>query len=402
MAGIDLSEEAREQIRETAGRNFRDFIFGASPGSTLDGTPVPQWLAGPEPVNPLSKFQWNSGREVCRRWADGKSPSVLPGREAFYRNLCTPYIEDEYGPIPDGSLEVPFSGGQCAGVPYFIRGTFSWTGGVFCSDGGQVNDGDTRQISDIFGLLSTVQGPVTSATIEGFGPDCRGGPTRIRFEVISQSAVQVGFFDIGGIRTYEGVSGSFQFVRATGSGDCGDPDPVYDPGGGVPGIPGPAPIPQPPGTPWPFPGFRVDVNPDGTINVDFGDGGPDETVDPVAPPGGSPPPPPGDQGDPGAGGATGEGGEEAGEAPPGKVLVGLRLQHVGTPPARSEVAPGVYRGGAYIYMGGDVGLDQDYAGSLLRTDQFVFSEKDNLTRWRVSANVGFNWNVTPYYREAEE
>jgi hypothetical protein len=71
-------------------------------------------------------------------------------------------------------------------------------------------------------------------------------------------------------------------------------------------------------------------------------------------------------------------------------------------PDGRQLASGVYRGGAYIYMGGEVALDQDFAGALLRDGQFVYAEKDNLTKWRVAANMGFNWNVTPYYRQAEE
>jgi hypothetical protein len=53
-------------------------------------------------------------------------------------------------------------------------------------------------------------------------------------------------------------------------------------------------------------------------------------------------------------------------------------------------------------MGGPEGLDQDYAGSMLSDGQFVFAEQDNLTRWRVAANIGYSWSVTPYYREVKE
>jgi hypothetical protein len=83
------------------------------------------------------------------------------------------------------------------------------------------------------------------------------------------------------------------------------------------------------------------------------------------------------------------------------VLVGLKFRIVQVPPHAREFAPGVYRGAAYIYMGGDDGLDQDYAGSMLRDGQFVFAEKENLTCWRVDANVGFKLVVTPFYREVE-
>jgi hypothetical protein len=84
------------------------------------------------------------------------------------------------------------------------------------------------------------------------------------------------------------------------------------------------------------------------------------------------------------------------------VLVGLKVDVLEAPPFAREFAPGIYRGAAYIYMGGDAGLDQDFAGSMLSDGQFVHAEKDNLTCWRVRANTGFRLRVTPYYREVEE
>ena len=115
-----------------------------------------------------------------------------------------------------------------------------------------------------------------------------------------------------------------------------------------------------------------------------------------------PSPPPGDQGTAGSPESATPGSPAEGEAPPGEVLVGLRLDLVSTPVHPNTYAPGVFRGAAYIYMGGPEGLDQDYAGSMLSDGQFVFAEQDNLTRWRVAANIGYSWSVTPYYREVKE
>jgi hypothetical protein len=82
-------------------------------------------------------------------------------------------------------------------------------------------------------------------------------------------------------------------------------------------------------------------------------------------------------------------------------LVGLKLDLLAAPSGAKQYVGGAYRGGAYIRMGTPVGLDQDFAGSLLIDGQFVFAEKDFLTKWRVAANPGYNWRVTPYYREVE-
>jgi hypothetical protein len=128
-----------------------------------------------------------------------------------------------------------------------------------------------------------------------------------------------------------------------------------------------------------------------TVNVGSDRGGPSDPA----------PPPPGDVGSPGASEATGIGGEAEGEAPEGEVLVGLALDLVSAPPSPKLFAPGVYRGAAYVFMGTDAGLDMDYAGSMLKDGSFIFAEKDNLTKWAVTANPGYNWSVTPFYREAE-
>jgi hypothetical protein len=117
--------------------------------------------------------------------------------------------------------------------------------------------------------------------------------------------------------------------------------------------------------------------------------------------GGTPPPPPGDIGDPGGPSDTGAGGEAEGEAPEGSILVGLKIDILASPSKARQFAPGVFRGACYIYMGAASNLDQDYGGSMLKSGQFFFAEKENLTHWLVSANSGYNHRVTPYYREVE-
>ncbi len=403
MVGIELTPEARQNIRDTAGRNLRDFIFGAQPGNTLDGTPVPEWLAGPEPSNPLSKWQWDNGREICNRWAAGKTPQILPGREAFYRNTCSPYIEDNFGPVPDGSLEPPFTGGQCAGVSYDVKFNSRRADLLVCNSGVKaVSNGSAD--NRVGGRSYT--GPITSMNVAPAEPQ-RCGFLKLRLTIVSASGTfQVDVTSVPSGNPTLITGGSLAGLRAervTGTQNCGNPPPLYDPGSPLTGIPGPAPIPQPPGTPWPFPGFKVDVNPDGTINVDFGDGGPTETIDPTSDPGGGGEAiPPGDQGQAGDDAATGEGGDAEGEAPEGSVIVGLLFELIAAPPNASQFAPEVFRAAAYIYMGGNSGLDLLFAGGQLRDGQFVYAPVDNCTKWRVKANPGYNWRITPFYREVAE
>jgi hypothetical protein len=173
----------------------------------------------------------------------------------------------------------------------------------------------------------------------------------------------------------------------------------------------PRPIPDP--TPPPFRfnpdpsvdiDIDVDVTPDGDIIIDVGTG--PITIDPFPPEdgggdGGTTGPNPGDIGSAGDPDSTGSGGDTEGNGSPGQILTGLKIDVLESPPQANQYAEGVFRGACYIYMGVTDNLDQDYGGSMLRSGQFFFAEKDNLTHWLVSANNGFNLSVTPYYKEAE-
>jgi hypothetical protein len=53
-------------------------------------------------------------------------------------------------------------------------------------------------------------------------------------------------------------------------------------------------------------------------------------------------------------------------------------------------------------MGDEDGLDHDPAGAMLRSGQFVLAERNYLTKWKVTANDGYNLSVTPYYKDAEQ
>jgi hypothetical protein len=189
-------------------------------------------------------------------------------------------------------------------------------------------------------------------------------------------------------------------VRVDGLPDnCGDLSPTYTP----PNIPTGLPT-LPPTVVVNVPGIgdvdlTVDFDDDGnpvvcipsldicaTVNLPTGD----DTETSVEP---------GNIGEESAPIGTGEGSEAEGEAPEGQVIGALKINIIGTPLTARQYAPGIFRGAAYIYLGTGVGLDQDFAGAMLSDGQLILPEKDNLTHWKVVANIGYNLVVTPYYLE---
>lgn len=342
------------------------------------------------------------GRGFCRRWARTGKTGILPGRNAYYSSNCRGYLED-IGEWPgDGFAGPNLPGGQCAGVGYSVNHT-----GTALNYPGPVEAPFDRTFSIGFGPIvsqnftSTQFGRVNNGVnIEFFDGPQPGAPK------LSSQFTYTSFDNQGRPTT---VGGAVRIFRNDGLPDeCGNQPAEYEPN---PELPSPAPPFEPTApNPWGGPDINldIDINPDGTINIDLPDfpGNPLDPIDPENPdPGGGDRPPalpPGDQGNPGGSGTTGDGGEEEGEAPPGQVLVGLLLELITIPIGAKEFGPGIYRGPAWIYMGGDAGLDQDFAGSCLAETQFVNAETENATKWRVRANIGYNIRVTPYYREVEE
>lgn len=394
-----LTDSDKQGMRDLVGDLVgRTFVPDA--GVTLGGQPVRDWLAGPTPSNPLSRFQYDMGRSACEAWARGDGSSILPGRELFMRDTCSPYI-DSIGDVPPGaSFDPPFVGGQCTGTVY----TVGWT--TSCEDilnGASIGSGTGSRTAG----GTTFAGPISSIvpTPATFTP--AGKPRSWVARVISGGGttttdLPIVFTDIGapGTNTERRMkSFSATFTRVSGAADtCGSKPPEWDAGRPGAGFPAPAPIPSPPGFDIPFPGITVGINPDGTINIDFGDGGPPLVVDPGTVPGsggGA------DPGTPEAGtpGSTGAGGEDEGEAPEGKELWALKIDINAFPPEPNEYAPGVYRAVCYVYMGDENGLDHDPAGAMLKSGQLVLAEKEGLTRYLVSANLGYNLTITPYWRK---
>lgn len=357
------------------------------------------------PESVYGQIQLETARQACRNYAD--NPGGLPDRfKVRVENACRPYLNDiGYG--AGGSVAVPFPGGQCPGTLYRVEGTY-----VASCNFDQVLPWRAFALGPLNGIGFFNGNPVNGWAVQGTASG--GGPKSFNCNTLGGNGIGViprpgstcaGRFP-GGIGDAAAANPPTitSIVAISGPDNCGDPPPdVTDPV--------PPSVPTPPVVRF-NPGPDIDVNigvefnVDGSINVDFGTG--PVQIDPFGDPppdggGGGGGPPPGDVGEPGAGGNTGTGPEGLeGEAPEGFVIVGLLLSLVTIPPRAKEFAVGVWRGAAYVYMGTPTGLDQDFAGSMLRDGQFIYAEKDNLTRWRVQPNMGFNWNVTPYYREVEE
>lgn len=361
-----LARRARDLLRDaaelTSGRD-PNYIRDAQPDSVFEAIPLA------------------AARQGCRRYAD--KPEQYSGRrQARVERACRPYLDSiGYGEQP--SIEVPFRGGQCSDV-YTVNYTLnpdnagSTTG--FLQARGPIA-GIRREQAQTGSWITTLgcHGLVLSGS-----PNCR--------QIAEQGFA---YRNIGGAKApADGPGPRINSITPCGLDNCGSPPPDIT----YPVPPTPGPVREPfVRVPDIDVDIDIEVNPDLTIDVDFGTG--PITIDPFGDEGGG-----GGAGEPGTPGSpsdTGAGGDAEGEAPEGQVLTGLRIDFVEPPIGGNEYAPGVFRAVCYIYMGTAEGLDHDPAGAMLRSGQFVYAEKDFLTRWAVSANAGYNLRVTPYYSPLE-
>jgi len=349
------------------------------------------------PSTGLPGFIRDGYRKRCDQFANlppwarllGNGPSGALDR------VCTPYWDDNAWDGPEVS-PLPFTGGQCDGEIYLVQWTY---------ETGDEEEPETRTVySKAYGPIGGASEGENSAGAPGAGLTTRGGLNRTGTP-----------YGCGGLFLVTlGASQYRQFVNAgrnpaivsvspCGLDNCGNPPQP-------PPRPGPNPPPDPGPTDGPEPTDDPD-NPDGPPIVPlppyddpiYGPTPITGPTGPTGPPGGGPtPPPPGDIGDPDDSSDTGEGGDASGNGGEGEILVGIKIDVLDSPPKARQYVEGVFRGACYIYMGVEGNLDQDYGGSMLKDGQFFFAEKDNLTHWLVSANNGYNFRVTPYYREVQE
>jgi len=357
-------------------------------------TDLPGFLADPEPVTTAALFPRTVLRGACRSYARGGGPQNLPGFDAVWGGICEPYL-DSLGETPtDGSLSRPFAGGQCEGVRYRVT----------VSANSISTAGDTIEPPTITTHGGGIGYPGPIRGVEGVGAPAFQAIRLFygagQFEDVRSGSCQQGCFRNIKIVSVQRVDGQPD--------DCGSVPPVYDPPNPKPGLP------SVPSEPVRIPGIgpvNIDVgfDPSGNIVVnlpdlgievpvevpiDIGLGGGDE-------PGGGAGPPPGDVGSPGSPAITDPGGAAEGVAPEGSVLTGLRCQILAFPDSRNKYTDEVYRGAYYAYMGVPGLLDLDFGGAMVREDQFLLAEKENLTAWRVRANTNYVIRTTPYYRSVE-
>lgn len=381
-----LTEAAKDSLLG----HVADLVASGLAESYYAGTDFPGFLADPNPTLAHTAPLKSITRLACRSYARGGGPQNLPGFDAAWGGICGPYLES-IGEEPNGgSLAPPFEGGQCP---------TNYIGRVFLG---------STEIQQGGGAPRTLTGPLGGVTkTETVTNQPAAGGVRVTWTFGNNGANN--FLSIQYVPGFT-PEPRFTLETADGSPDsCGNPPAEYTPPSAKPGLP-----PVPP-EPVEFPGIgptpiSVEFNPQGQIVVNLPDVGVEVPID--APidislggdgdgGGGGEAPPPGDVGEPGSPALSQPGGETEGDAPEGSVLVGLHCEILAFPDSRNKYTSEVFRGAYYAYMGVPGLLDLDPGGAMVRTSQFLFAEKENLTSWRVSANTGYVIRTTPYYRSAE-
>ena len=375
-----------------------------------------EYLRSGEPQGVVGKIGQAIGRSYCRRY--GADPSAARfGNAVRIENACRPYLDDESA--GNGvELSTDLQGGQCAGVLYSVTQTMTatspYTGAVY-----------TRSMSvNVTGPITEIRQDTGSTrqicTVSGGGAGARS-VSNISFRLIVFAAGDGGLLDVVVAGSPWGPStctaqivlpGDVLVVtnrviaRADGLPDvCGNPPPTVRQPRSQPDTRGPS-FRFNPSADIDL-GIEVDVLPDGTVNFDIGTGPINVDLFPTEGGGdgsGGGDGPPGDVGeaDNDAAEDADENGDAAGCGGDNQVLGGLKIEVVTVPDSAREYSPGIYRGAAYIYMGVEGNLDQDFGGSMLKSGQFFLPEKTNLTCWQVRANFGYKLRVTPYYKTLEE
>jgi len=362
-------------------RFFRDTVDQISDGEAI-------YLRDGTPESTISQIGQAVGRSACRRFGTN-SNTLTPEASTRFERACRPYL-DSIDPGNGGTIGIPFEGGQCACSVYRYQGAVVGTSDQFGTPYSIPFDFRLRGPTTGWRRTGNPGWILTSRGRNNFSQGVVPGCTSTPVNVSSGPAFLSSDSRIAG----EGLT------LLSGADNCGGPLVRTEPRRRQTD-PQPPPFRFNPGPGIDVP-ITVNVNNNGDIIVNIGGG--TRTVptgDPApAPPGGGSGLPPGDIGSPATPSTTGDGGESEGEAPSGSVLVGVKLDILASPPSATRYTPDVFRGALYAYMGVPGNLDQDYGGSMVRSGQFLFAEKENLTAWRVSANTGYNIRTTPYYREA--
>lgn len=199
-------------------------------------------IAEPPQNRPIEKAIGEFGRTVCDRISANPqiyAPTIL---QSPLRAACQPYWDANNYDGPE--LVLPFTGGQCAGVPYGARYTYRQGVG-----GSPINY--TPSSGQFFNFNQTAYGPISVIGVLGPGAStfC-GNPGQGSFEFngFTSAGVPRRFaLNLAGspCRTASGIIiEGLSFERLTAGSECGDPPGTYEPGPN----PAPDPGPLPPGT----------------------------------------------------------------------------------------------------------------------------------------------------------
>lgn len=353
------------------------------------GTPLSEFIQSGEPKSVLGQVSQASERQACRQWARGQGRQNRRN-DAFRREVCEGYLKDigEW-PGDEGISSPGFSGGQCPieyDIGYLVDVIELATGNLFTQLGGQSPGFGIYPVGPIqrIALLPNGDGDIAVTVVNGGGQryffGANTAPSTFRFQNVR-----------------------FTYVTPRNPGqsdDCGDPIPEPIP---APELPDPIDQPGvPPGTPPSIDlPITVNIDPDGTVNVDIGgEGG---SYEPTPEGRDSDPENPGGSGEPGDSAETGDGGEDEGYDPD-RILVGVRVEMLEVSPRARVTLVGQtphHKGPYAIAMGGDAGLEVDTESAWAPPDVFYHAPEES-NRYRVSARLGYNLRVTPYWREPKD
>ena len=365
-------------------------------GAILKATQEEALLSGPEyirdaqPDGVTRRVGLALARLACQRY--GNDPSGLnPDRAVAFENACRPYL-DSLGEGTGVGFELPFRGGQCYGVQYRVTTAFNNPPIGFQTNEQIVSarvvgtfrgDRQPNQLTPVgLRLQSQPDGPITNLSIASLGDD-----------------------DVGSFRIQSVVR------EGGGTDDCGNPEPeVRQPTGPTIVLPPIVPIIIAPDIDV---DARVEVNIDGTIDIDLGTG--DITIDPFGGnddggsggdggPDDSPPAP-----EPGPdlpGGNGGFGGDDLfGEPPAGRRWVGCCITITARPTNQPPI-PNTIPEDVYASVVGNIRLVYNAAGTR-QTDTPVRIQARKVCVWEavrklnpvgvsVDLQPGFGYRYRPY------
>lgn len=350
-------------------------------------------VADPPPNRPFAKAVGEFGQFVCDRYSAAPA-SFLTDAISPWDDICAPYWENQGYDPP--TRDIPFEGGQCAGVSYLVTWSITET---LCTTGPVDRPQANKTVVGPIARAKTEINPGSNPTVQ-FRFGTAGSTLPIQG---SGSYISPCFANVTSALDW----GNFTVTRVDGLPDnCGDPD--------GPIIPGPNPAPNPGPLP-PDTGPSIDirgnptlvlppnifVSPTANVGVEIGEinlGGGGA--------GGGPPsePLPGDD-IPGEGSEEGGGETDFPEPPDGERWVGCCISLTSTPPGLGIIPQSIPQD-VYPEVVGNARL-RFGVGSVVGHDTPIQLRSKTVCLWEpvrglqpkgvfVNLKPGFSYTVKPY------